>query len=72
MAGYPAPRTLKRQAANVIRKAMLPNAWVGLQHLPLPPGFDKDFIILHPKQAIAAYRNDCDLGGSDQSGDGWD
>ena len=58
MVGYAVPRTLKRQAANVIRKALVPNAWVGLKHLPLPPGFDKDYIIAHAKQVVAAYMNE--------------
>ena len=48
------PRSLKRLAANVIRKAMVPNAWVGLNRLPLPPGFDKQYIILHPHNVVSA------------------
>ena len=49
-----APRSLQRQAANVIRKAMVPNAWVGLERLPLPPAYDKKFIILHPQSVMSA------------------
>ena len=48
------PRSLQRLAANVIRKAMVPNAWVGLERLPLPPAFDKQYIILHPQSVVSA------------------
>ena len=47
------PRSLKRLSANVIRNAMVPNAWVGLKGLPLPPAFDKQYIISHPKQIVS-------------------
>ena len=43
---YNKPLTLKRQAANVIRTSLKPNAVAGLKHLKLPPGFDSSFITL--------------------------
>ena len=49
------PRTFKRLAANVIRKTMVPNALVGLNRLPLPPGFDKQYIILDPKHLMSMW-----------------
>ena len=52
------PLNLKRLSANVIRKAMVPNAWVGLKGLPLPPGFDKQYILSHPKQIVSMWQND--------------
>ena len=48
------PRSLQRLAANVIRKAMVPNAWVGVERLPLPPAYNKQFIILHPQNVMSA------------------
>ena len=51
---YQVPLSLKRLSANVIRKAMVPNAWVGIKPLPLPPGFDKQYIILHPKHVVSS------------------
>ena len=43
---YDKPLTLKRQAANVIRTSLKPNAVAGLKHLHLPPGFDSSYITL--------------------------
>ena len=43
---YNKPLTLKRQAANVIRTSLKPNAVAGLKHLNLPPGFDSSYITL--------------------------
>ena len=49
------PMSLKRQAANVIRKKLVPNAWVGLKQLVLPPGFNKQYIILNPMHEVALW-----------------
>ena len=49
------PRSLKRLAANVIRRVMVPNAWSGLHKLPLPPGFDKQYIIMSPKHVASEW-----------------
>ena len=49
------PRTLKRLAANVIKQTMVPNAWVSLNELPLPPMFDRSYIILHPKYVVSQW-----------------
>ena len=40
------PLSLDKQAANVLRTRLQPNAFVGLQHLSLPPGYNKSFITL--------------------------
>ena len=47
--------SLKRLSTNVIRKALVPNAWVGINQLSLPPGFDKEYIILHPKRVVSVW-----------------
>ena len=38
--------TLKRLTANVIRRRLRPNALVGVKKLPLPPAFNRNFILL--------------------------
>ena len=40
------PLTLQRQAANVIRTSLKPNAVAGLKHFELPPGFNPSYITL--------------------------
>ena len=40
------PLSLEKQAANVLRTRLQPNAFVGVQHLALPPGYNKSFITL--------------------------
>ena len=40
------PLSLEKQAANVLRTRLQPNAFVGVQHLDLPPGYHKSFITL--------------------------
>ena len=40
------PLTLQRLAANVIRRRLRPNALVGVKKLPLPPAFNRNFILL--------------------------
>ena len=49
------PLSMKRLAANVVRKALVPNAWVGMNRLPLPPGFDQQYIILNAKQLVSQW-----------------
>ena len=49
------PLCLKRLAANVIRKTTVPNAWIGVNRLSLPPGFNKQYIILNPKKLISLW-----------------
>ena len=51
------PRSLLRLAADVLRKNMIPNAWVGLKRLPLPPGFDKEYIIFNARR-ISLFMDD--------------
>ena len=47
--------SLKRLAANVLRIKLVPNAWVGLKRLALPPAFDKQYIILNPMHEVALW-----------------
>ena len=49
------PRTLLRLAADVLRKTMLPNAWVGLKRLSMPPGFDKEYIIFDARSKVSTW-----------------
>ena len=40
------PLSLEKLAANVLRTRLRPNAFVGVQNLGLPPGYNKSFITL--------------------------
>ena len=49
------PRCLLRLAADVLRKTMKPNAWVGLTRLSIPPGFDREYIIFNARSIVSTW-----------------